>query len=135
LDFRSQILSESKLWPLTKMTLKLFLYLFKGSHVLIDENLKKKEYFFFYELQEKQHIVYILRRLYQSYIYIVSRHHSRFFDCLVHPNLCATLPTDQKWPLSHLRISYQSLVPLTIVLISGISTMVNGTLLNFGKRY
>ena len=27
-----------------------------------------------------------------------------------------------------------SRVPLTIVLISGISTMVNGTLLNFGKR-
>ena len=28
-----------------------------------------------------------------------------------------------------------SKVPLTIVLISEISTMVNGTLLNFGKRY
>jgi hypothetical protein len=28
-----------------------------------------------------------------------------------------------------------SRVPLTIVLISEISTMVNGTLLNFGKRY
>ena len=28
-----------------------------------------------------------------------------------------------------------SRVPFTIVLISGISTMVNGTLLNFGKRY
>ena len=26
-------------------------------------------------------------------------------------------------------------VPLTVVLISGISTMVNGTVLNFGKRY
>ena len=26
-------------------------------------------------------------------------------------------------------------MPLTIVLISGISTMVNGTVLNFGKRY
>jgi hypothetical protein len=26
-------------------------------------------------------------------------------------------------------------VPFSIVLISGISTMVNGTLLNFGKRY
>jgi hypothetical protein len=26
-------------------------------------------------------------------------------------------------------------VPFTIALISGISTMVNGTLLNFGKRY
>ena len=28
-----------------------------------------------------------------------------------------------------------SRVPLTIVLISGISTIVNGTLLNFGMRY
>jgi hypothetical protein len=28
-----------------------------------------------------------------------------------------------------------SRVPLTIVIIRGISTMVNGTLLNFGKRY
>ena len=28
-----------------------------------------------------------------------------------------------------------SRVPLTVVPISGISTMVNGTLLNFGKRY
>ena len=28
-----------------------------------------------------------------------------------------------------------SRVPFTIVLISGFSTMVNGTLLNFGKRY
>ena len=28
-----------------------------------------------------------------------------------------------------------SRVPFTIVLISGISTMVNGTVLNFGKRY
>ena len=28
-----------------------------------------------------------------------------------------------------------SRVPFTIVLVSGISTMVNGTLLNFGKRY
>ena len=24
------------------------------------------------------------------------RYHSRFFDCLAHPNLCATLATDQK---------------------------------------
>ena len=24
------------------------------------------------------------------------RHHSRFFDCLAHPNLSATLATDQK---------------------------------------
>ena len=42
-----------------------------------------------------------------QYLYI--RDHSRFFDCLVHPNLSATLATDQKWPLSCLCISYQSL--------------------------
>ena len=38
-----------------------------------------------------------------------SRYLLRFFDCLAHPNLSATFATDQKWPLSHLRISYQSL--------------------------
>ena len=32
-------------------------------------------------------------------------------------------------------LSKFSRVPLTIVMISKISTMVNGTLLNFGKRY
>ena len=36
-----------------------------------------------------------------------------------------------------LKVSFLSLtkLPLTIVLIRGISNMVNGTLLNFGKRY
>ena len=33
----------------------------------------------------------------------------RFFDCLAHPNLSATCATDQKWPICHLRISYQIL--------------------------
>ena len=33
----------------------------------------------------------------------------RFFDCLAHPNLSATFATDEKWPLCHLPISYQSL--------------------------
>ena len=37
------------------------------------------------------------------------RYHLRFFDCLAHPNLSVTLATDQKWPLSHLPISYKSL--------------------------
>ena len=39
--------------------------------------------------------------------------------------------------LSSYLLSKFSRVPFTIVLISGISTMVNGdgTLLNFGKRY
>ena len=37
------------------------------------------------------------------------RYLSRFFDCLAHPNLSATLATDQKWPLSCRRICYQSL--------------------------
>ena len=40
---------------------------------------------------------------------LVIRYHSRFFDCLAHPNLSAVLATDQKWPLSCLGISYQSL--------------------------
>ena len=29
-----------------------------------------------------------------------NRHLSRFFDCLAHPNLSATLATDQKWPFT-----------------------------------
>ena len=33
----------------------------------------------------------------------------RFFDCLAHPNLSATFATDEKCPLCHLCISYQSL--------------------------
>jgi hypothetical protein len=70
---------------------------------------------------------------------MANRYHSRFFDCLAHQNLSTTLATDQKWPCSclpDLRIPYQSLaVPFTIVLISTISTMVNCTLLNFGKIY
>ena len=37
--------------------------------------------------------------------------------------------------LSLYRLAKFSRVPFTIVLISRISTMVNGTLLNFGKRY
>ena len=37
--------------------------------------------------------------------------------------------------LSSYLLSKFSRVSLTIVLISRISTMVNGTLLNFGKRY
>ena len=37
------------------------------------------------------------------------RHLLWFFDCLAHLNLSATLATDLKWPLGHLRISYQSL--------------------------
>ena len=41
--------------------------------------------------------------------HICNRYHSRFFDYLSHPNLSATLATDQKWPLSCLRIFYQSL--------------------------
>ena len=40
---------------------------------------------------------------------IVIRYLFRFFDCLAHPNLSATFATDQKWPICHLRISYQSL--------------------------
>ena len=85
-------------------------------------------------------------------VYILTRYLLRFFDCLEHPNLSATLATDQK---SHLLISYQSAIyhstvcnrgdtilcsqrapanKNTIVLILIISTMVNGTLLNFGNE-
>ena len=53
------------------------------------------------------------------------RYNSRFFDCLAHTNLSATLAT------SHL--PKFSRVLFTIVLIRKISTMVDGTLLNFGK--
>ena len=42
-------------------------------------------------------------------VYLPNRYLLRFFDCLAHPNLSATFATDQKLPLSHLRISYQSL--------------------------
>ena len=42
-------------------------------------------------------------------IQLFIRYLSRFFDCLVNQNLSSTLATDQKWSLSHLRISYQSL--------------------------
>ena len=38
-------------------------------------------------------------RIFCGTYYIVTRHHSRFFDCLTHPNLSATLGIDQKWPL------------------------------------
>ena len=40
---------------------------------------------------------------------IFNRNLSRFFDCLAHLNLSATLATEQIWPLSYLPISYQSL--------------------------
>ena len=70
-------------------------------------------------------------------LYTYTRYHSRFVDCLAHPNLNATLASDQKMTLkfSSYLLPKFSRVSFTIVLISGISTMVNGTLLNFGKRY
>ena len=37
-----------------------------------------------------------------NWIGLFNRHLLRFYDCLGHPNLSATLATDQKWPLSHL---------------------------------
>ena len=43
------------------------------------------------------------RQLCRRYLFI-------FFYCLAHPNLSASFATNQRWPLSHLRISYQSLV-------------------------
>ena len=48
-----------------------------------------------------------------------NRYFSRFFDCLAHPNLIATLATHQKWPSRYLRTSLSkfSRVPFTIVMI------------------
>ena len=40
---------------------------------------------------------------------IMDMHSLRFLDCLAHLNLSATFATDQKWPICHLHISYQSL--------------------------
>ena len=40
---------------------------------------------------------------------ITTRYLLRLFDSLAHPNLSAAFATDQKWPICHLRISYQSL--------------------------
>ena len=65
---------------------------------------------------------------------LTCRYLSRFYNFLVHPNLSATLDTDQKWPLGCCRISYQSLAECHLP-DSLISTVVNGSLLNFGKRY
>ena len=50
---------------------------------------------------------------------ILSRYSWSFFDRAANANLSSTLVTDQKRPLSHLRISYQNFaVPSTIVLIT-----------------
>ena len=38
-----------------------------------------------------------------------NRYLLRFFDCLAHPNISAAFATDQKWPICHLRLLYQSL--------------------------
>ena len=68
--------------------------------------------------------------------YVSSRYHSRFFDCLAHPNISATLATDQKMTLKKLSsylLAKFSRVPFTTVLINGISTMVNGTLVRDTK--
>ncbi len=66
---------------------------------------------------------------------VYSRYLLRFFDCLAHPNLSATFATDQMiLKLSSYLLPKFSRVPLTIVLIPLISTIVNLTLLNFGKR-
>ena len=66
------------------------------------------EYFLF--LQAMWNVVpnYLLL-LYITLGTIYIRYLLRFFDCLAHPNLSATFATDQKWPLCHLHISYQSL--------------------------
>ena len=40
--------------------------------------------------------------------WMANRYLSRFFDCLAHPNLSATLATDQKWALILIGMSYKS---------------------------
>ena len=56
-------------------------------------------------------LLFYFQLFYQKYFYkyIHRRYILRFFDCIGHPNLNATLATDQKWTLSCLHISYQSL--------------------------
>ena len=69
---------------------------------------------------------------------ITNRYLLRFFDCLAHPNLSMFFATDQKMTLksSSYLLPKFSRVTLTIVLlILLISTIVNVTLLNFGRRY
>ena len=81
----------------------------------------------------KLHTLILVHWIWDHYLW----HLLRFFDCLAHPNLSATLATAQKWPFKaswYLLLKF-SRVPLTIVLIPLISSIVNGTLLNFGKRY
>ena len=76
-----------------------------------------------------------LERKIGSYVFV--RYLLRFFYCLTHPNLSATLPLIRNDPFksSSYLLPKFSRAPLTIVQISKIITMVNGTLLNFGKRY
>ena len=72
-----------------------------------------------------------------SFRVVRTRYHSRVFDYLAHPNLSAALATDWKWPFKlplYLSLEF-SRVPFTLVLILLINTTVNGTLLNFSKRY
>ena len=65
---------------------------------------------FWANILDLNHVQKSLFLINNTTFYVISiRYLSRFFDCLMHPNLSATLATDQKWPLSHLRISYQSL--------------------------
>ena len=55
-------------------------------------------------------IQYYIKEFYNIHVrYLLSRYLLRFFDYLAHPNLSGTFATDQKWPICHLRISYQSL--------------------------
>ena len=56
----------------------------------------------FVPLNERNKLNYLIAKVnhiffvYTLFMFIYSRHHSRFFDCLAHPNLSATLATDQK---------------------------------------
>ena len=68
--------------------------------------------------------------------YISSRYLSRFFDCLAHPNLSAALVLlTPNTPLIHNSFTKTHKGDFGSAAKMGISTMVNDTLLNFGKRY
>ena len=53
--------------------------------------------------------LFFLLSWYVSKMFCEIIHLLRFSDCLAHSNLTATFATDEKWPLCHLYISYQSL--------------------------
>ena len=60
-----------------------------------------------------------------------NRYFSRFFDCLAHPNLIATLATHQKWPSRYLRTSLSKfsivMIPLLVPWFCTLLNLVRDT--------